>query len=64
MNPEEIVNLFVTGVVTVVLVFVLATLYLPSLANLMDLFLTQIIAGLVYLFVIAFVISALYQLVD
>jgi hypothetical protein len=60
-TPEDVVGVFVSGIVLVVILFVTASILAPSIASIMDLFVTQAIAGLVYLMVTFAILATLYQ---
>ena len=62
MNPEEIVDVFVAGIILVIGVFVIASISMPSVANILDNFLVQIISILVYSMVIIVGGLVFYQL--
>ena len=62
MTPDDVIELFVAGIILVIGLFVVATISAPSLASILDNILVQIVSGLVYLMVVFVVFAMFYQL--
>lgn len=63
MNPDDVVELSVAGIILVIGVFVIATISAPSIASILDNIIVELISGIVYAMVIFVIIAMFYQLV-
>lgn len=64
MTPDDVIELFVAGIILVVGVFVIATISAPSIASILDNIIVDVISGLVYVMVVFVIIAMFYQLVN
>lgn len=64
MNVDDIIELFVAGIILVIGVFVIATISMPSIANILDNIIVQLISGLVYVMVVVIIFVMFYQLIN
>lgn len=64
MNPDNIIELFTSGIILVVGLFVIATIMAPDIAAILDNMIVQIVSGLVYIMVISVIIAIFAQLLS
>ncbi|WP_144921622.1 hypothetical protein [Halorubrum salsamenti] len=64
MNPDDIIEIFTAGIILVVGIFVIATIRAPSIANILDNVLIEIVSSLVYLMLFLVIVAMFYQLVN
>ena len=62
MKPEEVFEGMAAGIIIVVMIFVLATILSPQVADIMDSILAQLVAGIVYVGVVLIFITMFYQI--
>lgn len=62
MNPEDVIELFVSGIILVIGIFVIATISAPSLASILDNIIVQLISALVYAMVVVVIFLMFYEL--
>lgn len=63
MTPDDVIELFIAGIILVIGVFVIATISAPSIASILDNIIVEVISGLVYVMVVFVIIAMFYQLV-
>lgn len=63
MNPDDIIELFIAGIILVIGVFVVATIQAPGIASILDSIIVQLISGLVYAMVLFVILAMFYKLV-
>ncbi|MFC6616113.1 hypothetical protein ACFQAS_14460 [Halopenitus salinus] len=62
MTPDDVIELFVAGIILVIGAFVVATISAPSIASILDNIIVEVISGLVYVMVVFVIIAMFYQL--